>query len=89
MDVCEQSAQFMSQKYQTQTWNRIIGYRRQIESCTCTGHKMHAHAGLLQHRVRISPQIDRNLEIGIRSELVWNKSEKQYAMRPAEGALGH
>lgn len=39
--------------------------------------------------VRVSPQIDPNLEIGIRSEPDWNKSEKQYAMFPAEGALDH
>lgn len=50
------------------------------------GNKMHAHTGTLQHTVRVSPQIDQNLEIGIGSELDWNKSEKQCAMWPAEGA---
>lgn len=50
---------------------------------------MHAHTGTLQHTVRVSPQIDQNLEIGIGSELDWNKSEKQCAMWPAEGAPDH
>lgn len=49
---------------------------------------MHAHTGTLLHTVRVGPQIDQNLEIGIRTELDW-KSEKQYAMCPAEGALDH
>lgn len=54
-----------------------------------TNRILHVHTGTLQHTVRVRIQIDQNLEIRIRSELDWNKSEKQYAMWPAEGALDH